>query len=86
MRKSLSQIRLGDLLLFAGVWHAVTNITIDLEYGMLYFKRYPPVVVRVLATHSLLRGASSHLRTLQQFSSFPAAILTKSRDVSQKPL
>ena len=46
MCKSLSQIRAGDLLRFAGIWHAVVRVIHGREYGKLYFKTYPPVVIR----------------------------------------
>jgi hypothetical protein len=46
MGKSLSQIRAGDFLKFAGMWHLVVNVICGHQYGMLYFKTYPPVVVR----------------------------------------
>jgi hypothetical protein len=46
MSKSLSQIRTGDVLLFAGLWHAVVKVVYGREYGKLYFKTYPPVIIR----------------------------------------
>jgi hypothetical protein len=46
MRKYLSQIRIGDLLRFGGVWHAVARVICGCEYGVLYFKTYPPVIIR----------------------------------------
>jgi hypothetical protein len=46
MCKSLNQIRVGDLVQFAGMWHAVIKVIYSHEYGKLYFKTYPPVVIR----------------------------------------
>jgi len=46
MGKCLSQIGAGDFLKFAGMWHLVVKVIRGREYGMLYFKTYPPVVVR----------------------------------------
>jgi hypothetical protein len=46
MSKDLGQIRIGDLLFFAGRWHAVVSLRRGNTYGMLCFKTYPPVIVR----------------------------------------
>ena len=45
MCKSLNQIQPGDLLRFAGIWHAVVKVIEGREYGKIYFRTYPPVVI-----------------------------------------
>ena len=47
MTKTLQQIRVGDLLLFAGQWHAVVKLSYSGKYGTLCFKTYPPVIIQV---------------------------------------
>ena len=64
MCKRLEQICVGDLLLFAGMWRAVSNISYSRGYGMLYFKTYPPVVVRAGDGIRSTRGRAMTLQPL----------------------
>jgi hypothetical protein len=47
MTKNFQQIQVGDVLLFAGQWHAVVRLSYFGKYATLCFKTYPPVIVRV---------------------------------------